>query len=64
LLSPISFRWQGAERPIVSTGRYWHDEKGFHILVMTPEEKVFELVFLPGEMQWYLGNLGEYRNTA
>lgn len=63
LLSPLSFRWQGDELPVVSTGRHWYDEKGFHILVMIPDEKVYELVFLPGEMQWYLGSLGDYRNT-
>jgi hypothetical protein len=61
---PENFDWQGGTFPVVSTGRHWIDGKNYHILVMVPGDDVFELVFVPGEMQWYLGNLGNFRNTA
>lgn len=57
---PVDFRWQGSLYPVISTGRSWHDEKGFHILVMTPGEQVFELAFVVLEMTWYLANFGSH----
>lgn len=59
-ISPVDFRWQGVLYPILSTGRSWHDEKGFHILVMAPGDQVFELVFVAVEMTWYLANFGAF----
>jgi len=61
---PKDFYWQNTQYPVISTGRHWQDEKGYHILVMTPGELVHELIFLPAELCWYLNNLGSYRNTT
>jgi len=60
-INPENFSWQGIEYPVVSTGRHWHDEKGFHVLVMVPGDQIFELVFVPTELVWYMGSLGAYR---
>lgn len=60
-IQPESFRWQGSEYPVISTGRRWFDEKGCHVLVMVPGDQVVELVFVPAEMVWYMGSLGAYR---
>jgi hypothetical protein len=60
-IMPESFRWQGSEYPVISTGRRWFDEKGHHVLVMIPGDQVFELVFIPSEMAWYMGSMGAYR---
>lgn len=56
-LIPINFTWQGVTYPVDSTGRRWQDDKGQHILVMVPGERVFELLFVTGEMRWYLDRI-------
>jgi hypothetical protein len=63
-IRPESFRWQSNDYPVVSSGRHWYDEKGYHILIMAPDEQVYELIFVPTEMLWYMGSLGQFRNTA
>lgn len=55
---PKDFFWQNIRYPVISTGRHWQDEKGYHILVMTPDQVVHELVFITGEMAWYLAGIG------
>ena len=60
-ISPESFYWQSSEYPVISTGRSWSDEKGRHVLVMIPGDQIFELVFVPAEMIWYLGTVGASR---
>ena len=61
---PLSFTWQGQAYPVEATGRRWQDEAGQHILVMTPGNKVYELVFSPAGMRWYLLQVGLDRGAA
>lgn len=53
---PPSFIWRGREYKVISVGRVWQDEAGHHILVMVPDEKVYELIYSSKELRWYLGN--------
>jgi hypothetical protein len=53
-LTPLSFTWQGRSYSVDSTGRRWQDERGEHILVMIPIERVCELLFDPSEKRWYV----------
>ena len=53
-LIPLEFIWKGKTYPVISIGRHWKDEKGIHILVMVPDETVYELVFSPQEISWFL----------
>jgi hypothetical protein len=63
-IKPESFHWQGSNYPVASTGRHWYDDKGYHILVMATGDQVYELIFVPTEMMWYMDNFGNYRNTV
>jgi len=61
---PPSFIWRDREYSVISVGRVWQDEVGHHILVMVPDEKVYELIYSPKELRWYMGQLGVDRNLA
>jgi hypothetical protein len=63
-IEPLSFTSYGRVYPIESTGRSWKDEQGFHILVMVPGERAYELVFMPLELGWYLNQVGPARAMA
>lgn len=54
LARPLNFTWRGQTYAVVSTGRRWTDERGQHILVMVPGDRVFELLFAPAGSRWYL----------
>ena len=41
----LSFTWQGRRQAVTSQGRQWAAADGRHVLVMTPGERVFELVY-------------------
>jgi hypothetical protein len=62
--TPLSFTWQGQPFPVDSTGRRWQDERGEHILVMIPVERVCELVFVPSEGRWYVRFFSPGANLA
>ena len=53
-VTPKSFRWNGRNYVVESTGRRWQDDAGQHILVMAGGERVFELLFALPEGRWYL----------
>ena len=55
VLTPMQFTWHGQVHPVTSTGRRWEDDQGRHILVMTVEERIYELVFAPASGRWYMG---------
>ena len=59
---PQQFIWGGRVYAVTSTGRRWQDQAGEHllqhVLVMTVEEKTYELVFDPFELRWYLNPAG------
>ena len=62
--TPKGFFWRGRMYPVDSIGRQWQDERGQHYLVMVAGGKVFELLFVCEEMQWYLRQSGRSRWTV
>ena len=55
---PLHFTWHGRDYPVITVGRTWQDETGRHILVMTPGDKVVELIFRADQGRWYLRQPG------
>jgi hypothetical protein len=53
-IQPQAFRWQGRRHPVAAVGRQWTEGAEQRFLVMTPEERVFELAFLPQVHAWRL----------
>jgi hypothetical protein len=53
-VTPLRFVWQGNTYPVDATGRRWQDDKGQHVLVMVPGDRVFELIFIPTNLRWFL----------
>jgi hypothetical protein len=46
-ISPRSLTWQGQSLQVVSVGRSWRDEEGYHVLCMTAPGTVYELLLTP-----------------
>jgi len=44
-LRPLAFEWRGRHFRVASLGRQWHEGSVQHLLVMTPEEQVYELAY-------------------
>ena len=59
--TPLQFTWQGKNFTVESTGRRWESDQGQHILVMAAGEQVFELLFAPREMRWFLKEISAGR---
>jgi len=53
-IRPLKFTWKGQVYPVDMAGRRWTDERGQHVLVMVPGDRVFELVFDSHGPRWYL----------
>jgi len=51
---PINFSFQNRNYKIISAGRTWIKEDNLHFLVMTTSEQIFELIFVPKEILWYI----------
>jgi hypothetical protein len=63
-LRVLAFTWQGRRRLVTSQGRQWEADDGRHVLVMVPEERVFELVFVRESGQWLMRRAPEGRAAA
>lgn len=48
------FRWRGGDYLVTATGRSWLDHDGRHVLVIGPDERVFELLLNREELVWTL----------
>jgi hypothetical protein len=55
---PLRFVLYGSQIQVASSGRHWSDDAGQHLLVMDHQAQVYELVFAPQEMRWYLNTAG------
>jgi hypothetical protein len=53
-MTVLSFMWRGRKRPVLSHGRQWGDEDGFHFLLMTTGDQVYELVYAPLSSLWHI----------
>ena len=51
---PISFVWGVRAYRIDSIGRSWQAKDGFHILVMTPRNQAYHLLFVSETTKWFL----------
>ena len=63
-LTPLKFSWQGRMLPVVSTGRRQATPEGFRALVMTTQERVFELDYNQASGQWHITRASESRLSA
>lgn len=53
-LQPRSFDWNGRRHIVASAGRTWTEAGEVHYLVMTPDERVFELAYATERAAWRL----------
>ena len=66
---PQKFTWRQVKYPVTAVGRYWNDDTGQHILVMTPVpgtpgDRVFELVYTASEGRWYINQPPTTKSVA
>lgn len=54
-IEPLAFVWNGRRLIVAQHGRRWRDDQGrYHFLVMTPVDEVWELLFDPDVLQWFV----------
>ena len=63
-ITVLSFAWRGRKLPALSDGRQWSAEDGFHFLVMTTGERIFELVYHSTSGLWEVTKAPEPRAVA
>jgi len=63
-ITVLSFHWRGRRRPVTGAGREWRAGDGRHFLVMTPGERVFELVYHSATGVWSVVKVPEDRAAA
>ncbi len=64
LITVLSFAWQGHKHPVTSHGRQWEAPDGRHLLVMTPGERIFELVYEAQSGLWRIARAPEDQQAA
>ena len=62
-ITVLSFSWRGCKLPVLGAGRQWGAEDGFHFLVMTTGERVFELVYHSVSSLWHVVKAPEQART-
>jgi hypothetical protein len=63
-ITVLSFTWRGRKRPVLSHGRQWGADDGFHFLVMTTGEQVIELLYVPLTGLWHIAATPNRPHTA
>ena len=63
-ITPLHFTWKGSLFRVESTGRYWLDEAGQHMLVMLSSGKIYELLFNGAQGSWYIARSGSDRTVT
>ncbi len=63
-ITVLSFTWRGRKLSVVSEGRQWSAEDGFHFLVMATGERIFELAYEPASGLWRIVKAPEQRLSA
>jgi len=53
-ITVLSFTWRGRKRPVLDHGRQWGSEDGFHFLLMTTGDQIYELVYTPLSSLWHI----------
>ena len=54
MVRPLSFRYRGQRIRVVSYGRQWETDGGWHYLVMDRQNRVYELAYDRVEDRWAL----------
>lgn len=63
-ITVLSFAWRGRRLPVTSMGREWESEERHHFLVMTTNERVFELVYESASARWHAAPVSGQTATA
>ena len=63
-ITVLFFTWRGRRLPVTGEGRAWGADDGFHFLVMTTGERIFELVYHPTSSLWHVAHASEARVIA
>ena len=51
---PLTFVWQKRTYKVLSIGRHWKAEDGYHTLVMDPGFQTYHLIFQWETGKWFL----------
>lgn len=52
---PLVFVWEERRFAVLALGRQWQEGSSRHFLVMTSEDKVFEITYNEDEGNWCMG---------
>lgn len=63
-MTPLRFTWKDSDYLVESTGRRWETSEGKHVLVMTSDGRIFELIFTPSQGRWFMGRSNLDRMAA
>ncbi len=63
-ITVLSFTWRGRKLPVTSMGREWGADDGFHFLVMTTGERIFELIYHSASSLWHVASAPQQRAVA
>lgn len=58
------FRWRGDDTVVTAVGRTWVDDDGRHVLVMGPDERIYELKLDRADLVWYLERAADHQWVA
>lgn len=53
-IQPLTFVWRKRTYKVVSIGRHWKAEDGYHTLVMDLGNQTHHLIFQPEKGRWFL----------
>ncbi len=53
-IRPLAFVWKDTRIRIASLGRRWEQDEEVHFLVMSADEKVYELAYRQKDSLWFL----------
>ena len=52
---PFAFVWEERRFAVLALGRQWQEDSSRHFLVMTSEDKMFEIIYNEDEGNWCMG---------
>lgn len=63
-IRPLAFVWRGQHLKVSDWGRSWQRDEQHHFLVMTPDQRVWELRFYPAALRWTIHPKSRARHVA
>jgi PncC family amidohydrolase len=64
LIRPLAFVWNGRSHKVSDLGRQWEEGATRYFLVMTPDNRVWQLSFVPATLQWTVEAKSEVRHLV